>query len=151
TTITDNRGNATTLTYTTSGQLLKIDSPVPEDGVAAQSVQFSYTSSGDLSAVTDGNGYKTYYTYDSSGNCIYVLDPSNHAISYTYDANNNLLTEARYFDADPDGVGANKPSQAATTRYVYNGNRLIYTVSATGEVTQHNYDGYGRETSTIVF
>ncbi|WP_286713317.1 RHS repeat domain-containing protein, partial [Sphingomonas sp. 67-41] len=105
----------------------------------AQTVQFGYNANGDLTSVTDGLGNTTSYTYDANGNQLTATDRLGNVVTRTYSATNQLLTETR--------TGSDKDSAAAahTTRYVYDSaNRLVYTVSAEGQVTRNWYDGYGQ-------
>ncbi|WP_010545504.1 RHS repeat protein, partial [Sphingomonas elodea] len=139
TVITDAAGQATTLSYDGNGQLTQITAPPAYAGAAQQVVRFGYTGNGDLASVTDASGKTTSYTYDGNGNVLTTTDRTGQQVVRTYNAANQVLTESR--------VGSDKDSGGAwhTTRYVYDAaNRLRFTISPEGRVTEYRYDGVGQ-------
>src|SRR5690606_8547856 len=85
---------------------------------------------------------------DLRGNRVLERDAAGHTVRRTFDQRNQLLTEAAYTVADPDGAGEAEPSGPLTTRHVYDTEtlqQLRFTIRAGGGVTEHRYDGLGRE------
>jgi len=82
------------------------------------------------------------YTYDTNGNRLSMTDALGNKTTYSYDGNNQLLTKT-------EGANSSSPQ---TTRYVYDGNsRLVYTISARGDVTRYVYNAQGEQTSVIQY
>jgi len=152
TTITDQQGQATTLTYDSNKQLTQITLPAAQSGATAQTLSFTYNANGDVLTATDGSGNVTTYQYDANGNATLVLDQAGNTISRIYDSTNHLLTETRYFTPDPDGAGSGLPSNSFTTRYAYDSaGHLRFAVSPMGEVTEYIYNAAGLQTSAIIY
>lgn len=146
TVVTDATGQSTTLYYNGSGALTQITAPPASTGAAQQVVQFGYNGNGDLTSVTDAAGQTSNYTYDGHGNLLTQTDRLGNTVTRTYNSADQVLTETR--------VGSDKDSAAAnhTMRYVYDGaNRLRYTISAEGEVTEYRLDGYGLTFLTLQY
>lgn len=152
TTITDQQGQVTTLTYDANKQLTQVTLPAAQSGATAQTLSFTYNSNGDVLTTTDGSGNVTTYTYDANGNATLVRDQAGNTIARTYDATNHLLTETRYFVPDPDGAGSGQPSGSFTARYAYTfAGDLHFAVSGLGEVTEYVRNFAGQVTSTKVY
>jgi YD repeat-containing protein len=146
TVLTDPLGQATTLYYDGAGRLNRITAPPAVSGAAAQSAQFAYNGNGDLTGVTDAAGNGTTYSYDGAGNVLRQTDRLGNVVSRTYSAANQMLTETRTGSDRTSAAGAH------TTRYVYDTqNRLRYTVSSEGRVSETRYDGSGLVTNTTDF
>lgn len=183
-TVTDAQGVVTTFTYgtgkttvtTTSGtqtqttevyfetlagqnqNQLKETRLLNGQGTVIQSNLYGYDGSGNVQTVQDGRGNVTTYGYDAYGNRNYERDAFGNVVSrvFSTDRKNLLLNETVYTVADPDAGGAQQPSGAQTTRYVYDAqNNLRFVVSAEGRVTEHRYEnsvnGAGQRTSTIQY
>ena len=151
TTITDNAGNETVLTYDSLGQLDNVLMPAAQSGATQHSITYDYNSDGDVTdiydAVTSTQTNHTHYTYDANDNLLTVSDPLYEAgttggsmITYTYDSSNHMLTAT----TTPYGSSA-----SSTIRYVYNSDeklRFVITDNGTapdgsdyGMVTQYIY------------
>lgn len=138
TVVTDQFGQATTLSYDGAGRLHGITAPPAVPGGAAQTVQFGYNVDNDLVSVTDAAGNVATYGYDANGNMLRRTDWLGDEVTRTYNAANQVLTETR--------TGSDRTSAAAahTTRYVYDTlNRLRYVVSADGRVRETRYNSSG--------
>ena len=59
-------------------------------GGADSETEYGYDSEGNISSVTDPNGYTTYYGYDGLNRLIEVTQPVIAATTYHYDAHGNL-------------------------------------------------------------
>jgi YD repeat-containing protein len=155
TTVTDALSQVTELRYDAAGQLLGIKAPAV--GGVAQEVSFTYDNSqsglGNLLSSTDARGQTTIYEYDANGNRTLERDSSGNTIKRSYHSTKNmLLTETRYSAPDPDNGGSAQPSGAMTTRYVYDvSERLRYSISAEGRVTQYIYNSAGLLSNRILY
>jgi len=149
TTVIDPAGVGTRFYYDSVGKLTRLDEAAAGPGAAEHITTFQY-SGDDLEAVRgyDGaaklatNSFSSYMAYlrDARGNIVQTVDGTLHTVVRTYSASNRLLTETSYTGLDPDGAGGVLPSGGMTTRYVYDSqDRLTYTVSAEGRVTQYSY------------
>ncbi|MGL4859633.1 MAG: hypothetical protein ACRC5A_07855, partial [Enterobacteriaceae bacterium] len=131
--------------YDAKGQLL-------ESHVAGQ-LQFraAYDGSGRLLKLTDARGQVTDYGYDGQGNLVLERNSAGHTVQRTWNAQGQLTGETRFRVADPDGAGPGQPGAPATTRYLYDesGQRMRYSISAEGRVSEWRYDSQGRVTSQI--
>ena len=144
--IEDDSGQVTTLDYNSDGSLKKIIAPPAQTGAAAQTVEFTYTSSGDLSIVKDALGNETAYAYDSEGNLTSETSRLNEVVTRRYGWKNVLLTETR------TGSDASSAAGTHTTRYVSDGERhLRYLVGAEGNVTEYRYTAAGELEYTIAY
>jgi YD repeat-containing protein len=150
TSVTDARGQVSKLVYDTQGRLIRLEQPDPTGSNGPLVSAYSYTTDGQIASATDPQGLTTSYAYDAHGNLILERDAAGNTIGYAYDAHDNLVTETHYLSPDPDGTGSAQPGQPVTTRYAYDGqNRLLYTVSPTGRVTQYIYGPNGLLASVI--
>ncbi|MFV8638620.1 LysM peptidoglycan-binding domain-containing protein [Ralstonia pseudosolanacearum] len=102
--------------------------------------------------------------YDADGRLRYTVDGAGGVVSYTYDANGNVVDRVAYANAIPAGTPATQAALAAATaagadaardvhvRNIYDsGNRLVYTIDATGDVQQNSYDAEGRLVGTTAY
>jgi YD repeat-containing protein len=107
----------------------------------ALTTQFDYDEQGHVISQTEGAGSsqprKTQYKYDLRGRRQFeIVDPDGLALitEYVYDVNDNVVARLETKNA----------SVKQTTRYVYDSsNRLSWQISATGAVTQTEYDAAG--------
>lgn len=146
TTITDAAGQATTLRYNSDGTLASITAPPATAGGTAQTTSFTYTARGDVEQVTDPVGNVTRFTYDDRGNVLTATDRLGNVVRRTWTARNQLRTETRN-RADTTSATAEH-----TDRYVYDSAaRLRFTISATGQVTERRYNGFGQTVRTLTY
>jgi hypothetical protein len=92
--------------------------------------------------------------YDANGNQTLVRDAAGNTVTRTFSAANLLLTETTFALADPDGAGAEAPSEPMTTRQVWDAagrRRLRFTLSADGRVVEHRYNGHGERVASCVW
>ncbi|MFC0677967.1 putative Ig domain-containing protein [Lysobacter korlensis] len=149
--VTDAAGRTWSYFYDSLGQLTEVHSPA-ENG-QRQVTKIAYNAAGDVTRVEDAEQRVTAYEYDSRGNLLLQRDASGNTVRRAYDSRNQLLTQASYTVADPDGAGPQQATGALVTRNVYDATgRVAYTVGAEGEVTQHTYDALtGLVGSTLTF
>ncbi|WP_195763681.1 DUF4214 domain-containing protein [Duganella guangzhouensis] len=131
TTVTDPLMNTVTYGYDAKGQLTSVTTP------ASGTVSYSYDDNGNVLTVTDARRLTTTYEYDANGNRTKQTDAAGNIITRSYAAGSNLLlSETTYQKAGADASLA----VPQTERYVYDRfNRLRYTVSAEGRVTEYVY------------
>lgn len=160
--MTDSRGNSTTIGYDSNGNTTSITPPSPLGGNTFAVDALSRTTS-----VTDGKGQKTTYGYDALDRVVQVLyngatscTPSTgNCISYVYDADGNKTsvvdntgTTSNYFDALNRLTTESLPNAAAnclgsspagiTFGYDAIGNLTSYCDS--GGITTYAYDASNR-------
>ncbi|MES2089833.1 MAG: hypothetical protein V4532_07635, partial [Pseudomonadota bacterium] len=150
TTITDPLLQQTVLTYDTSGPLLSIKAPPV--GTITQTTTFGYDANGNVDKVIDARGNTTTYRYDGHGNRTYERDGQGNVVERAYALDSNLLlSETLYTAIDPDQDGVLLQSGPLSTHYVYDSSRnLRFSISPTGQVTQHVYTA-GQRTSTMQY
>lgn len=138
TSISNELGQVWIYQFDSSGQLAQVQSPAVNGQIISTSYQ--YDTKGNIILMTDGRGNSVTYGYDDSDNLILERDALGNTIKRTYNTNNQVLTETHYLTPDLDGDGELQPSNPLTTRYVYDvQNRLRFTVSAQGRVTEYQY------------
>ncbi|KRT69834.1 MAG: YD repeat-containing protein [candidate division NC10 bacterium CSP1-5] len=121
TSITDPKGNRTTIIYDTRGNPIAITDAMTSTSALA------YNGRGLLTSVTDARGSVTAFTYDARGNLLTTTDPLGNVTSLSYDGAGNVM-------ASTDALGR-------TTSFVYDGmNRLIQVTDAAGGITRYSYD-----------
>lgn len=151
TTITNGASQAWEYSYDSSDRLLEVRTPAI--GGQRQITTYTWDGDGNVSSVSDGLGRTVTYTYDSAGNLTLERDELGNTVVRSYTATNQLQNEIRYTSPSTESGGvwtlpAN--STALTTRYVYDSNdRLRFTVSAEGRVSEFRYNGDGRITHEI--
>ena len=139
TNVTDATGQVTRLDYNADGTLKKVTMPPAASGAAAQTLQYSYTATGDVHTITDAAGKVTTFGYDAWGNVTSQTDPLGNVVTRTYGTKNQLLTETTTASDTASAAAAH------TTRYVYDGeDHLRYVLSPQGEVTEYRYTSYGQ-------
>jgi YD repeat-containing protein len=154
TTVTDQYGNNTIISYDANDQMTGVTYP-PDPNGATPSYTYTYTAAGDLQKVFDAyNLQVAKYNYDSNDNLILAQDELGNAFNYTYDANNHVVTKTLTAGAGQSGQTGPTP---VTTRYAYNAQgSLRFVVDPDGEVTEYRYDGtglpnYGLRTAKISY
>ncbi|MGH2356778.1 MAG: LamG-like jellyroll fold domain-containing protein, partial [Candidatus Limnocylindria bacterium] len=135
-TLTDPRGNTTTVTYDSRNRPIQQDDPV---GGTTYHQYFTYDSCGNRSSVTDRGGNRSDFTFDTGcqGNLLELKEPQlnpqtpRFTTTWTYDAKNNPTqkTDAKGFvstwtyDATTNlRLSATAPidgSTSATTKWIY--------------------------------
>jgi YD repeat-containing protein len=127
--------------------------------------EFQYNDDGDVIAVTNGAAEKNTFEYDARGNLTLQRDHAGNMVTRTYNEQNQLTSETRFTLADAaagaalqlarDTAVAHTAAGSLTARYVYdpaNGNRLRFSVSAQGRVTEYVYNPTtGERTSELTF
>ncbi|WP_005034643.1 Ig-like domain repeat protein [Holophaga foetida] len=151
TTVTDPLGVAASYQYDSKGQLTQVRTGITAGYPTGQTLlTYSYTSTlGEVASITDGLGRVTTLSYDEKGNLTKQVDGAGDTTEWTYNGANQVKTETRY--ATP-AQGSTGPSQAQTTRYVYdasNATLLRFGVSPNGRVTEYRYNSQGLRISTI--
>jgi YD repeat-containing protein len=156
--ITDPAGQQTTLQFdSTTTNNLNYITHLADAYSPMKQVSFQYNSNGDVTSAGMGPANTIAYEYDSHGNRITECDSVGNTVKRTYGVKNELLTETRYAVADADGLGAGyQAADPMTTRYAYDAQgHLRFVVSATGFVTQYQYEtnaanlGYGQQIAAI--
>src|SRR5262249_34880742 len=123
------RGDATTYTYDTSGHMVRMENP------DHTSETFTYTN-GLLTAKTDVFGTTETYKYDAHGNIIDHVDKAGVETIFTYDPIFNKVTnQVRVND-----------HQVTQYQYDAHGN-LVQETDPLGGVTTMTYDAHGLMTS----
>jgi YD repeat-containing protein len=135
-------GQATQVFYDDDGQIVRV-SMLAANGQEVERRDMAYNGRGDVDRITDGAGLATTFKYDPEGNRTLEEDAAGNKIRRKYDGLNRLVNETVVMGVDP-ASGTSLPS--STVRYVYHPtleDRLLYTVSATGRVTEYLYEGPG--------
>ncbi|RYF36267.1 MAG: RHS repeat protein, partial [Comamonadaceae bacterium] len=129
--VTDALGQVTRFDRDAEGQLLKVTPPAGAGGA----VSFTYTG-GNVTSVVDAAGATTTFAYDDRGNRTSERDALGNLVTRTYNPRN--LVEKEVVDGE-------------TTRHVYDaaGKLLRFSISPEGRVTEHRYDDFGREITTL--
>ena len=112
TSITDQKGNRSALTYNASGQLAQITDP------SGRALTYAYDANGRLETITDPGSRITRFGYDANGLLASVTDPGNSVTQFEYDATTHRLQT--FIDAK---------GQKTTFLYDANG-RLLKTADA---------------------
>lgn len=156
TTLTDGAGRSWTYQFDAARQLTAVLDPAVNGQRAV--TEYTYDAAGNVTRIRQAayanapSALDTVYQYDAKGNVTLQRDQQGNTVARTYTAENRLLTETRYSVVDADGLDpthvgtTNVPSGAMITRYVYdttNPRLLRFVISATGEVTETQYNTSG--------
>jgi RHS repeat-associated protein len=134
TSVTDARGNTTTMTFDGRGNMLTRTAPSP----LSYQESWMYNTNNDPTSYTDGRGKVTSYGYDGAGNLTSKTQPGSVVTQYGRDPNGTGLLVSL---TDPRGK---------TTSYGYDANgNLTSTTTPLGEKTTMGYDSSGRLTSKV--
>mgnify|MGYP006273470841 CR=1 FL=1 len=124
--VTDPMGRETQMTYDDQGNLLSRQRPIG-------TTQYEYDANGNLTRVTDPDGYKRAMEYDANGYLTRTYIPGSDPVietTYTYDQRGNVLSKT-----DPNGN---------TTTYTYDSmDRLLSITYADGSSVSFAYDANG--------
>ncbi len=146
--ITDALGHVTLVEHDSFGRLIRIDGP---PGGSRQSVAYTYNAAGDVLSQTDAVGNVTNYGYDSRGNQTSVLDVLGHSITRTFGTANQLLTQ-KNSAALPGTYHAGRNDGERIVKFVYDiANRLRFTLSDDGRVTEQRFDAAGNRSALITY
>jgi YD repeat-containing protein len=147
--ITDALGNVTLVECGALGRLVRIEGP-QIDGERL-SIAYSYSTNGDVTSQTDSSGYTTTFGYDSRGNQIALTDATGHTIARTFGSANQVLTE-KVSATRPGSIYSNIYDGYRVTQFVYDSrNRLRFTLSDEGRVTEYRYDAAGNRAAAITY
>jgi RHS repeat-associated protein len=128
---------------------------------SANTAKFTYTATGALASVTDGNEHTTKYGYDSEGNRTEQIDPNSNITKWGYDTTHDVTstttpsgektTIKRNSHGNPETIERPAPSEKIqTTKYKYAANGELESVTDPLERTwKYGYDTYGDRTSEI--
>lgn len=145
TTVQNGEGNVWTYTYDSSQRLTKVSATAV--GGVTQSTTYSYDANGNVATIVDGKNKTTTFTYDANGNRTKEVDSLGNTVSRTFSSANLVTTETRY-----SVPSATTPGGAETVRYVYDSaNRLRFTVSAEGRVSELKYTSQGQVAQSIQY
>lgn len=146
TSITDRRGNTTSIMRDSVGNILEVIYP---EGI---NKRYIYDKNGNLIYFTDGKGFSTSYEYDSLGNLMKIKEPLGREQSFIYDKRGNVIEEVdarghkTYFEYDLlDRLvkTTNSLGNAYVWRYDPDG-RLLSEINPLGDSTNFGYDPLGR-------
>ena len=147
-TITDGRGNTTTLSNWKRGLPQTIKYPATAEAPSGATDSVIVNDNGTIASVTDENGYLTSYTYDPMGRLAHIAYPTGDAVAWNAkDIEFRPLTAA---DWKPAGVAAGQWRQYTTQgKYA----KVVYFDALWRPVLTHEYDidntpGTLRATST---
>ncbi|WP_181955859.1 DUF6531 domain-containing protein, partial [Enterovibrio norvegicus] len=130
------------LTSVLSPAVAYADSPGAEAAALQGSIIYTYDDADNLETVTDASGAVVRNDYDDNGNLTEVYRNGALTLSHAYDSNNQRIRSTRYAaDGSVEGI----------SHAVYDGRLLRFTVSATGSVTEHTYNGVGERVSTRAY
>lgn len=134
----------------------RLESVSQGDGVDARTVQFNYDSAGYLEGVTDPLGRSATFARDTMGRVTQQTLPDGRAIGYSYDSSGNLIAVTppgrpahgfTYSNVDQAAtyVAPQIGSTTSTTKYAYNRDRQLISVSQPGGTKiALSYDAVGR-------
>jgi large repetitive protein len=135
------------------GRIVQIIDPL------GNSIQYGYSSSGDLTTVTDREGHTTTYRYHSTRPhyMVEIIDPLARPIARTdYDADGRLIglvdgANSMTFAYDPENsVLRSTNALGETTAIEYDGlGNIVGVVNPLGARTRSAYDDFGNEVQFI--
>jgi len=152
-TVTDPSGITTTSVYDGRGNLVSRTT-------GGETTSYTYGDAlhpGDVTAITDPDGYITHFAYDADGNQISVTDADGNTSSSTYDGIGRMISSTtpnqkttKYtYDAMDDLLTVTDPlGHKATNVYDPAGN-VTATVDRSGNTTEYVYDRDNELTLTL--
>jgi RHS repeat-associated protein len=131
--VTDPRGQVTTMTYDSSGNLAAETDPL------GHTQSWAFDGSNNMLSATDGNGSKTAFTYNAMEEVTSITTPSGAETTYSYDAAGDLVSSV-----DPRGnlPGATAASFTATYAYAPAG-LLASQANPAGDKVSYTYNALG--------
>ncbi|MDF3013355.1 MAG: toxins and related Ca2+-binding protein, partial [Cellvibrio sp.] len=136
--------------FDAKGQLIEQQSPALNG--QRLSTRYEYDVKGNTVATVDGENNRIIYEYDEAGNQVGQRDDLGNTVKRTYNTANQVVAETLYQTPDPDGSGAEVAQKPLTTRYIYTSSGLLrFEISASGRVTEHQYNLNGERASTIKY
>lgn len=167
--VTRTEGSTVVSMYNAAGDLLSVATSA---AAMTATELYAYDAKGRLRMTTDATGVRSYILYDPDGRKVADIDATGSLVEYAYNANGQVITTTRYANAispaqlaslvDANGRPANvtlasvRPAANASLdqkswNLYDNAGRLAKTVSATGSVTETQYDGASRVVATIEY
>jgi RHS repeat-associated protein len=129
-------------------------------GTASASTEyFTYNEAGDVTSVTDGDGYTTTYGYDSAGDRTSMVDPDKDETTWTYDSTHDVetikspkgetTTIKREEHGNPEVIERPAPeSKTQLTKFKYTAHGELESVSNPLERTwKYEYNAKGDRTA----
>ncbi len=120
---------------------------------------FSYSTAGQLTGVTDGNGHTTSYDYDAKGNRFSERDPLGNEREWAFNETHDVVSEttpggetttiARDGNGNVEGISRPGPEETTqTTTFEYDEHGQLESITDPLERTwTYGYDSYGNRTS----
>lgn len=144
----DGNGNATTYSYSPTGDVLSVKT-------SAGIKRFAYDAAGRKTSETNEKGKTTSYVYDNNDNIIKLTDPLGRTIENTYDANNQLLSVkdskgfiTTYTYDNKGRKTSSKNPKGGITAYTYDvRDNLTSVTDPNNKTVSYTYDKKGRKTS----
>ncbi|EJP4175445.1 LysM peptidoglycan-binding domain-containing protein [Vibrio vulnificus] len=105
-------------------------------------IEYRYDDKNNLISMRETTGSSkslTEYSYDDKGQLVTVKQQGVLRLRHSYYQGNRIKTES--FDG----------SKVSTFHFVYDGERLRFTVSETGGVTEYRYNNYGQQVSKRLY
>ena len=122
---TDGNSETTSFSYNATGDLTQINYPIGSES-------FTYDGAGNLTGMTNPNGFSMTMEYDVLDRLTRIVDPLGHDQTFEYDDEDNLTKVV-----DENGYG---------TDYLYDGLDRLIGVDDSAGVTMYEYDGPGNLT-----
>ena len=121
---------------------------------------YEYDVNGNITRVTDSEGYYETYSYDSNGNMVSFTSKQNRTTTYTYNSYGDVVTETlpngtvTYYSYLANGLLSSASCSGVTVTYSYNSHAQILTVTETGtgysRTYIYAYDARGNVASVTV-
>ncbi|MCE2597444.1 hypothetical protein K6Y31_22015, partial [Motilimonas cestriensis] len=136
----DSRGRITTLISPETGGDKGTEGLQRDPRLVQSIVHYQYDEDDNVKKVIDGEGRVTTNVYDDNGNLTQIWQDNALVQTQVYDQNRLIASHVH-----------NGDGSIASAHFVYEGELLRYQVSPAGNVTYHDYDGFGQRISTRVF
>ena len=155
TSVTDGRGNVTTMSYDALGRMLS--QSVPLDASNSALTSFQYDARGNRVALTDPRGNSSYFYYDNLDRVVLQVDAEGYVVKTEYAIGSVVSKVTRYA-----GAASNLASMSSTvlptfsviaavdaaSQFTYDKlDRVKTAVDALGNAESYSYDALGNRTS----